>query len=60
MKQLSCAASSSQKKIVQNAISHIVSRAAGRQTLVNLACVGLGKGVSYLFAKVMKRIKSSK
>lgn len=60
LKQLSLISPVERSRVVNMAISHIVSRAAGRQTLVNLACVGVGKGASYLLAKVMKRITSKK
>ena len=56
----SASTSTQRTKMIHNAVKHIVSRASGRQTLVNLACVGIGKGFSYVLAKVMKRIKSSK
>jgi hypothetical protein len=57
---LAASSPTSRNQMIQGAIRHIVSRAAGRQTLVNLACVGVGKGFTYVLAKVMKRIKSSK
>ena len=60
MKVLANVSSLQRKHIIEKSIKSIVSRAAARQTLVNLACVGIGKGFSYVLAKVLKRLKSSK